>query len=102
ILRRLKLHLEVQITSNKEFSLSTTTNDNSQFDNGIVNTSSPLMKKHSDFYRKISLIDFDRLEATIDAEHLYKEALESVNPRMMVNADLIVEGNEDNTLDCYF
>ncbi|CAG8561601.1 11515_t:CDS:10, partial [Racocetra persica] len=102
ILRRLKLYLEEQITSNKEFSLSTTINDNSQFDNGIVNTSSPLMKKHSDFYRKISLIDFDRLEATIDAEHLYKEALESVNPRMMVNADLIVEGNEDNTLDCYF
>ncbi|CAG8518208.1 14457_t:CDS:10 [Cetraspora pellucida] len=106
ILRRLKLYLEEKITSNEGFSLSMTTNDNLQFDNEIVNTfgiqSSPLVKKHSDFYRKISLIDFDRLEATIDAEHLYKEALESVNPRMMVNADLIVEGNEDNTLDCYF
>ncbi|CAG8551023.1 4310_t:CDS:10 [Cetraspora pellucida] len=106
ILRRLKLYLEEKITSNEEFSLSMTTNDDLQLDNGIVNTfgiqSSPLVKKHSDFYRKISLIDFDRLEATIDAEHLYKEALESVNPRMMVNADLIVEGNEDNTLDCYF
>ncbi|CAG8816689.1 42262_t:CDS:10 [Gigaspora margarita] len=106
ILRRLKVYLEEHITSNKESSI----NDNSQLNNEAVSASerwsigqlSPLMQKHSDFYRKMCLIDFDRLEATIDVEHLYKEALESINPRMMVNADLIVEGNEDNTLDCYF
>ncbi|CAG8606366.1 12311_t:CDS:10 [Gigaspora rosea] len=106
ILRRLKVYLEEHITSNKESSI----NDNSQLNNEAVGASerwsigqlSPLMQKHSDFYRKMCLIDFDRLEATIDVEHLYKEALESINPRMMVNADLIVEGNEDNTLDCYF
>ncbi|CAG8544343.1 22072_t:CDS:10 [Dentiscutata erythropus] len=105
ILRRLKAYLEEHITSNKDF-----INNNSQLDNEAIDTSgrrsfgqlSLLLQKHSNFYRKICLIDFDRLEAMIDVEHLYKEALESVNPRMMVNADLIVEGNEDNTLDCYF
>ncbi|CAG8452400.1 4417_t:CDS:10 [Acaulospora colombiana] len=60
-----------------------------------------LIQKHLEFYQQICLVDFSRLEATIDVEHLYKEALESVNPRMMTDTD-VIGGCENNALDCYF
>jgi hypothetical protein len=48
------------------------------------------------------MIDFERLEATIDVEHLYKEALESVTTKMMTETDMIEDENDDYAMDCYF
>ncbi len=63
---------------------------------------SSLIQKHFNFYQKICLIDYERLEATTDVEHLYKEALDSVTTKMMTNADMMEDENDDYAMDCYF
>ncbi|CAG8466437.1 7184_t:CDS:10 [Acaulospora morrowiae] len=99
ILKRLKSFLEQMI--HKRQSLSRFI-DNIHDDDESQLSFSSLGQKHIEFYQKICLIDFNRLEATLDVEHLYKEALESVSPSMMMNSDMVKEGNEKNALDCYF
>jgi hypothetical protein len=61
-----------------------------------------LIQKHLNFYQNICLVDFERLETTIDVEHLYKEALESVSTKMMTEADIMKDENDDYIMDCYF
>ncbi|RHZ52794.1 hypothetical protein Glove_457g48 [Diversispora epigaea] len=95
ILNRLKLYFENNDLIQELFSLLKSNNNN------IPEKKPSLMKSHLEFYQKICLVDFDRLKSTIDVEHLYKEALETVNSSMMV-ADIVEEGNEYNALDCYF
>ncbi|CAG8449693.1 1905_t:CDS:10 [Diversispora eburnea] len=95
ILDRLKLYFGNNDSIQELFSLLKSKH------NIIPEKKPSLMKSHLEFYQKICLVDFDRLKSTIDVEHLYKEALETVNSSMMV-ADIVEEGNEFNALDCYF
>ncbi|CAG8678290.1 864_t:CDS:10 [Acaulospora morrowiae] len=99
ILKRLKSFLEQMI--HERLSLSRSIDSIHDADESQLSFSL-LGQKHIEFYQKICLIDFNRLEATLDVEHLYKEALESVSPSMMMNSEVVKEGNEKNALDCYF
>ncbi|CAG8636763.1 305_t:CDS:10, partial [Paraglomus occultum] len=56
--------------------------------NGFIPSKRPtdsenLIHKHYTFYHMINNIDFSRLAATIDVEHLYQEALECVDSSVM-------------------
>ncbi|CAG8532949.1 30_t:CDS:10 [Ambispora leptoticha] len=69
-----------------------------------IESSSSLPHRHADFYRRICAeIDFSRLASTIDAEHLYKEALESVVDSAMTMTMDVEEGehHRTNSMDCY-
>ncbi|CAG8643206.1 22383_t:CDS:10 [Rhizophagus irregularis] len=68
----------------------------------LIDESTSLKQKYYNFYQNICMIDFERLEATIDVEHLYKEALENVTTKMMTETDMIEDENDDYAMDCYF
>ncbi|KAJ2009719.1 hypothetical protein GGI04_000209 [Coemansia thaxteri] len=56
-------------------------------------------RKGESFYRKLGSIDFQRLESTLTAEHLYQEALDTqVEKEMMTEKQDVNSGN--NILDC--
>ncbi|CAG8549537.1 4863_t:CDS:10 [Ambispora gerdemannii] len=62
---------------------------------------SSLPHRHADFYHRICAeVDFERLASTIDAEHLYKEALESVVDSAMMDVEDEGEHHETNKNQC--
>ncbi|CAG8724001.1 5436_t:CDS:2, partial [Funneliformis mosseae] len=80
ILKRLKLYLEEIVATqelNSSFSLPNSIDDSQLSHKRLFDQPSSLMQKHFNFYQNICLIDYERLEATIDVEHLYEEALDS-------------------------
>ncbi|RIA87613.1 armadillo-type protein [Glomus cerebriforme] len=103
ILKRLKYYLEKVVSNQDHGLLPTPNNSDSQISHKrLIDESTSLKQKHYNFYQNICLIDFERLEATIDVEHLYKEALESVSTKMMIETDMMEDGNDDYAMDCYF
>ncbi|CAG8736265.1 17543_t:CDS:2, partial [Funneliformis caledonium] len=79
ILKRLKLYLEEIVATqelNSSFSLPNSIDDSQLSHKRLFDQPSSLMQKHFNFYQNICLIDYERLEATINVEHLYEEALD--------------------------